>query len=145
MAAGAVLAGNVGAFERFEYTVIGEPVNIAARLCELAKSDPHRVLSSAETVQASAPDESQHWTLGGHTVLRGLDRLTQLASPNDCPPAPVTHMWSSRCRRRSAHPDFRPTWFGDRTGSSRGSPLRSCARYLCRMRVQQGHVGQPNP
>ncbi|EPQ77404.1 adenylate/guanylate cyclase domain-containing protein [Mycobacterium marinum] len=96
VAAGAVLAGNVGAFERFEYTVIGEPVNIAARLCELAKSDPHRVLSSAETVQASAPDESQHWTLGGHTVLRGLDRLTQLASPNDCPTGPRdTHVVES--------------------------------------------------
>jgi adenylate cyclase len=37
VAAGQVVAGNVGAKERFEYTVIGEPVNEAARLCELAK------------------------------------------------------------------------------------------------------------
>ncbi len=37
VAAGQVVAGN-GAHERFEYTVIGEPVNEAARLCELAKS-----------------------------------------------------------------------------------------------------------
>lgn len=36
VAAGQVVAGNVGAHERFEYTVIGEPVNEAARLCELA-------------------------------------------------------------------------------------------------------------
>ena len=39
VAAGQVVAGNVGAKERFEYTVIGEPVNEAARLCELAKND----------------------------------------------------------------------------------------------------------
>ena len=37
VAAGNAVAGNVGAKERFEYTVIGEPVNEAARLCELAK------------------------------------------------------------------------------------------------------------
>ncbi|EUA91123.1 adenylate and Guanylate cyclase catalytic domain protein [Mycobacterium ulcerans str. Harvey] len=88
VAAGAVLAGNVGAFERFEYTVIGEPVNIAARLCELAKSDPHRVLSSAETVQASAPDESQHWILGRHTVLRASTGLRNWPAPTTAPPAP---------------------------------------------------------
>ena len=37
VAAGQAVAGNVGAKERFEYTVIGEPVNEAARLCELSK------------------------------------------------------------------------------------------------------------
>ena len=46
--AGKAVAGNVGAKERFEYTVIGEPVNEAARLCELAKNDPHRLLASSE-------------------------------------------------------------------------------------------------
>src|SRR6201991_3981616 len=40
VASGVAVAGNVGAKERFEYTVIGEPVNEAARLCELAKSTP---------------------------------------------------------------------------------------------------------
>ena len=42
VAAGQVVAGNVGARERFEYTVIGEPVNEAARLSELARSEPSR-------------------------------------------------------------------------------------------------------
>ena len=45
VAAGQVVAGNVGARERFEYTVIGEPVNEAARLCELAKSEPGLLLT----------------------------------------------------------------------------------------------------
>ena len=40
VASGQVVAGNIGAKQRFEYTVIGEPVNEAARLCELAKSTP---------------------------------------------------------------------------------------------------------
>ena len=47
MAAGQVVAGNVGAKERFEYTVIGEPVNEAARLCELAKEVPGRLVASS--------------------------------------------------------------------------------------------------
>jgi adenylate cyclase len=33
---GTAVAGNIGAAERFEYTVIGDPVNEAARLTELA-------------------------------------------------------------------------------------------------------------
>ena len=37
VSAGRVVAGNVGAARRFEYTVIGDPVNQAARLTELAK------------------------------------------------------------------------------------------------------------
>ncbi|NKS80720.1 hypothetical protein GS530_06515 [Rhodococcus hoagii] len=39
-AAGTAVAGNVGARERFEYTVIGDPVNEAARLSEIAKTNP---------------------------------------------------------------------------------------------------------
>ena len=37
VSAGPALAGNVGAEHRLEYTVIGDPVNEASRLCELAK------------------------------------------------------------------------------------------------------------
>ena len=46
ISAGLVVAGNVGAAERFEYTVIGDPVNEAARLTELAKSTHSRLLAS---------------------------------------------------------------------------------------------------
>ncbi|ORA19112.1 hypothetical protein BST12_17950 [Mycobacterium angelicum] len=88
VAAGTVLAGNVGAYERFEYTVIGEPVNVAARLCELAKADPHHILASAEAVQASAPRERLFWEVAKQAVLRGLDRPRQLARPRA-----ATHEW----------------------------------------------------
>ncbi len=82
VAAGQVVAGNVGAKERFEYTVIGEPVNEAARLCELAKSYPGRLLASAEAVQNASETESAHWHLGDTVTLRGHGEPTRLAWPS---------------------------------------------------------------
>lgn len=83
VAAGEVVAGNVGAHERFEYTVIGAPVNQAARLCELAKSVPGHVVASAETVRGAGESESAHWTFGDTVTLRGLSESTVLAVPRD--------------------------------------------------------------
>src|SRR6201987_3747512 len=81
--AGEVVAGNVGAKERFEYTVIGEPVNEAARLCELAKSHPCRLLATADTLERASENERAHWSLGESVTLRGHDRPTHLASLAD--------------------------------------------------------------
>jgi len=81
VAAGQVVAGNVGTKERFEYTVIGEPVNEAARLCELAKSKPGRLLASSETLDGASESERARWSLGRNVKLRGHDQRTRLASP----------------------------------------------------------------
>lgn len=81
VAAGIVVAGNVGAKERFEYTVIGEPVNEAARLCELAKSAPDLLVASSETVENATEAERSNWTLGDTVTLRGHDEPTRLALP----------------------------------------------------------------
>ena len=81
VAAGQVVAGNVGAHERFEYTVIGEPVNEAARLCELAKSVPGLLLASSATVEGATETESSQWTFGDTVTLRGHDEPTRLALP----------------------------------------------------------------
>lgn len=81
VAAGQVVAGNVGAKERFEYTVIGEPVNEAARLCELAKSRTLQLLTTGKTVHAASIGEQAHWVLGDSIVLRGYDQPTVLAGP----------------------------------------------------------------
>jgi adenylate cyclase len=81
VASGEAVAGNVGAKERFEYTVIGEPVNEAARLCELSKSTPAHLLASSDTVRNASESESGHWTFGDTVTLRGHDEPTRLALP----------------------------------------------------------------
>jgi adenylate cyclase len=81
VASGEAVAGNLGAKERFEYTVIGEPVNEAARLCELAKDAPGRLLASSDAVETATEEERAQWTLGDTVTLRGHDEPTRLALP----------------------------------------------------------------
>ncbi len=47
VSAGPVFAGNIGAENRYEYTVVGDAVNEAARLADRAKDFDARVLCSA--------------------------------------------------------------------------------------------------
>jgi adenylate cyclase len=81
VSAGPAVAGNVGTEERFEYTVIGDPVNEAARLCELAKRRPERLLASAAVLERAGADEVARWQIREHAVLRGRDEPTGLATP----------------------------------------------------------------
>ena len=52
IASGLVVAGNVGAKERIEYTVMGDAANLAARLQDLTKEIDHPILLSDETFRA---------------------------------------------------------------------------------------------
>ncbi len=88
VSAGLAVAGNIGAAERFEYTVIGDPVNEASRLTELAKLRPSRVLASSSALYFADDDERGHWELGDEVQLRGRRRVTQLASPVHYPSGP---------------------------------------------------------
>lgn len=81
VAAGTVVAGNVGAQERFEYTVIGGPVNEAARLCELSKSVPGHLVCAAGMLAGASKAEAAQWVLGDTVTLRGLSEPTRLAVP----------------------------------------------------------------
>jgi adenylate cyclase len=81
VSAGDAVAGNVGDLRRYEYTVIGDPVNEAARLTELAKSVPGGVLASGTAVALAEPQEGQRWRLGEVTTLRGRSEPTRLATP----------------------------------------------------------------
>jgi adenylate cyclase len=78
---GTAVAGNIGAAERFEYTVIGDPVNEAARLTELAKQRPGRILASGSALASAREAEVSHWTVDGEETLRGRGEPTELAIP----------------------------------------------------------------
>lgn len=71
VSAGTVVAGNVGAEQRYEYTVIGPPVNEAARLTEEAKRRLGRVLASEEAVARAGP-EARRWLVADELYLRGF-------------------------------------------------------------------------
>jgi adenylate cyclase len=81
VSAGPAVAGNVGSERRFEYTVIGDPVNEAARLSDLAKQRPEAVLASAVALERSGNGEAASWTVGERVTLRGRDEKTGLARP----------------------------------------------------------------
>jgi adenylate cyclase len=71
-----VFAGQLGTSSRLEYTVIGDAVNEAARLTELAKTVPSRILASDAVVSAALPSEAAHWEKHGELELRGRQEAT---------------------------------------------------------------------
>ena len=78
---GPVVAGHIGDERRFEFTVIGDPVNEAARLTELSKTYDPMVLASQAAVDAAANEERAHWMSAGSAQLRGRPIASELARP----------------------------------------------------------------
>jgi adenylate cyclase len=83
VSAGPVFAGNIGAENRYEYTVIGDAVNEAARLADFAKTLDRRIVCSAAAIDRADPAERRCWVSSGETVLRGRAEPTYVWTPAD--------------------------------------------------------------
>ena len=81
VSAGVAVAGHIGAESRFEYTVIGDPVNEASRLSEVAKGLDARLVASGRAVEAAGGEEASRWQPHGEEVLRGREEPTPLFVP----------------------------------------------------------------
>jgi class 3 adenylate cyclase len=81
VSAGPVFAGNIGAENRYEYTVVGDAVNEAARLADRAKDFEGRVLCSAAAIDRATESERRCWGVQGPEMLRGRSTLTQIWAP----------------------------------------------------------------
>lgn len=81
VSAGRVFAGNVGAENRYEYTVIGDAANEAARLADLAKTADRRILCSAAAIDRAGEAERANWAECYSTVLRGRSEATHVWKP----------------------------------------------------------------
>ncbi len=82
VSAGPAFAGNIGAENRYEYTVVGDAVNEAARLADRAKDLEGRVLCSDAAIERASLDERRHWDSHGTEVLRGRSTPTVMSTPS---------------------------------------------------------------
>nr|WP_232065028.1 adenylate/guanylate cyclase domain-containing protein [Mycobacterium cookii] len=81
VSAGPVFAGNIGAENRYEYTVVGDAVNEAARLADFAKTLDQRIVASASAIERADAAERRHWDANGETELRGRTESTAVFTP----------------------------------------------------------------
>jgi class 3 adenylate cyclase len=73
-----VFAGNIGAEKRYEYTVVGDAVNEAARLADFAKTLDQRIGCSAGAIERADAAERAHGMSDCEMVLRGRSEPTQI-------------------------------------------------------------------
>lgn len=90
---GAMLAGNIGTRDRMQYTVVGDAVNLAARLCSVA--EPGTTVISHEVLDQ--PDVRQRVRVREHQsiLLRGISRPVRTYRIVD-----VTHRYRRAMDRR---------------------------------------------
>jgi adenylate cyclase len=81
ISAGEAVAGNIGDRRRYEYTVIGDPVNEAARLCEVGKETDSGVAASGAALERASATEAGRWTSIGARQLRGRTAETEVLVP----------------------------------------------------------------
>jgi class 3 adenylate cyclase len=78
VAAGVAVFGDLGSAERKDYTALGDAVNVAARLQDVAREGSHDLVATAEVLErAGLPSAS--WLALGELPLRGHSPVALLA------------------------------------------------------------------
>ena len=76
---GEIVAGTIGAEDRHEYTVIGDSVNVAARVQQLCRETDRDILVTAESMETAGTDGYRAESIGDESVtLRGRERAVTI-------------------------------------------------------------------
>ncbi len=73
---GSVLAGNLGSADRMQFTVVGDVVNVASRICDLC--DPGKILVTEETAGQSSVNNTMSFIRKESVTVKGRSRNVEL-------------------------------------------------------------------